>query len=140
MPRINIETPVHFKCQEDCSNCCTSAGGTVIISDKDIQRISKYLKISIQEFIKKYTHEEGTSICLVDKNNTDCIFLADHKCTIYPVRPIQCKTFPFWPQNLKSEKRWNIIMDECPGIGEGPAFSRQDIEDVFDGKSVDSTK
>lgn len=139
MPRINVKTPIHFECQHGCSNCCKS-GGVVLISDEDIPRIAKYLKLSQDDFLKRYTKKEGKKTCLTDKEINDCIFLENDKCRIYPVRPIQCKTFPFWPQNLKSEKRWHIIMDECPGIGEGKIFSRQDIEEVFEGKAVDSIK
>ena len=140
MPRINIQTPVHFKCQAGCSSCCTTNGGTVAISENDIKRISGYLKISVPEFEKKYTRRIGSQSALTDKDENACIFLEKHKCLIYPVRPGQCKTFPFWPQNLKSEKRWHIIMDECPGIGTGKAFSRNDIEEIFKGKPVDSVK
>jgi len=139
MARINILTPVQFKCQDCCSNCCKT-GGVVLISEEDVTKISKYLKISRDEFYKKFTKEEGKKIYLIDREIDDCIFLKNDKCSIYPVRPIQCKTFPFWPQNVKSEKRWNMVMNECPGIGEGKEYSRQDIEKVFEGKPVDSVK
>jgi len=113
----------------------------VHISEGDVTKISKYLKISRDEFWKNYTTVEGKKIYLKDNpDKDDCIFLKDDKCSVYPVRPIQCRTFPFWPQNLKSEKRWNIISTECPGIGEGKEFSRQDIEDSFNGKAVDSKR
>jgi len=140
MPRINVQTPIFFKCQTGCSSCCSSNGGTVSVTYDDIKRISVYLKISSDEFEKKYIHQDGSKTALVDKNESECVFLEEHKCRIYPVRPRQCKTFPFWPQNLKSEKRWNMIMDECPGIGDGKAFSRREIEEIFKGKPVNSKK
>ena len=139
MPRINIETPVRFKCQQGCSNCCKS-GGVVLISVEDVAKISKYLKLSKEDFLKRYTKKDSNKIFLIDQEINDCIFLEYDKCRIYPVRPVQCKTFPFWPQNMKSEKRWNTIMDECPGIGEGKEYTRQDIEDIFRGKPVNSKK
>lgn len=140
MPRINISTPVKFKCQKDCSNCCTVSGGMVLISEKDLKKMSKYLKVSQDEFLVNFTYRKGKYLCLMDKDEKDCIFLKDNRCTIYPVRPIQCRTFPFWPQNVKSEKRWQIISEECPGIGDGRVFLKEDIEDIFNGKSVDSEK
>ena len=36
----------------------------------------------------------------------DCVFLKEDPergrktCSIYPVRPLQCRTWPFWPENL----------------------------------------
>lgn len=139
MARINILTPVKFECQQGCSNCCKS-GGVVHISENDIVEISKFLKISQDEFLKKYITREGKKMYLVDQEINDCIFLKDDKCVIYPVRPLQCKTFPFWPQNVKSEKRWNMVMDECPGIGVGKDFFQNEILASFNGKAVDSKK
>lgn len=139
MARINILTPVQFECQPDCSNCCKT-GGFVLISEKDVVNISVFLKVSKEEFLKKYTCTEGKKILLKDQKINDCIFLENDKCSIYPVRPKQCQTFPFWPQNVKSEKRWDIICQECPGIGKGKTFSKKDIEDVFNGKPVNSMK
>jgi len=139
MARINIITPVKFECQKGCSNCCKS-GGVVHISEEDVTNISKYIKISRDEFWKKYTTIEGKKIYLKEQEIDDCIFLKDDKCTIYPVRPTQCRTFPFWPQNVKSEKRWKMVMDECPGISEGEEFTKQDIEASFNGKAITSEK
>jgi Fe-S-cluster containining protein len=140
MPRINVETPIHFKCKSDCSNCCKVSGGTVLVRDVEIKPIAKHLKISVDEFLKHYTRKEGKHLCLTDHGGSDCIFLKDDKCTIYPVRPFQCRTFPFWPQNLKTEKRWFSIQDECPGIGEGKAFSKEEIMAIFMGEPVNSEK
>ena len=140
MPRINILTPVRFECQKDCANCCTTNGGFVFITDEDVSKIARFLKINEDEFLKKFTRKVGNKISLIDKDEKDCIFLKNKKCSIYPVRPIQCRTFPFWPQNLKTEKRWHIVQDDCPGIGKGRLFTKDDIEDIFNGKSVDSDK
>ena len=79
MPRINIQTPIHFKCQTGCSSCCTTNGGTVIVSDNDIKMISAYLKISIAEFEKKYIRHDGSKTALVDKNESECVFLENQE-------------------------------------------------------------
>jgi hypothetical protein len=139
MPRINILSPVKFECQPGCSNCCKS-GGVVFIAADDVTGISKFLKISEAEFLKKYTRRDGKKIYLIDQKISDCIFLKDDKCSIYPVRPLQCKTFPFWPQNVKSAKRWEIVMQECPGIGKGKEFSKQEIKEILNGQPVNSVK
>jgi Fe-S-cluster containining protein len=41
-----------------------------------------------------------------------CIFLdrTTNQCQIYPVRPVQCRTYPFWPTVTASVQSWN---DEC---------------------------
>jgi len=140
MARINVSLPIRFECQQGCANCCKINGGLVVVSDIEVKNISKYLNISQEDFLNEYTLQVGKYTSLIDKNETDCIFLEDNKCSVYPVRPIQCRTFPFWPQNLKTEKRWLQIKGECPGIGEGKEFKKEEIEEVFKGKPVDSIK
>jgi Fe-S-cluster containining protein len=49
----------------------------------------------------------------------DCPFLDGSRCSVYGARPAQCETFPFWPENLKTKKRWNELASFCPGIGRG---------------------
>ena len=140
MPRINIKTPLYFQCQDGCSNCCKVSGGLVVVIDQEIKPLAKHLGISDDAFLKQYTRNEGKYLSLIDRDREDCIFLKENKCTVYTVRPIQCRTFPFWPQNLKSQKRWLLVQDECPGIGTGKAFSKGKIEEIFKGAPVDSER
>ena len=48
-------------------------------------------------------------------------------CVIYPVRPAQCRTWPFWESNLRSRKNWDSIAEGCPGIGRGPLIGVDEI-------------
>ncbi|RMH62295.1 MAG: YkgJ family cysteine cluster protein [Calditrichaeota bacterium] len=141
MPRINIELPVYFQCRKECSKCCEINGGYVFVTDTNIKKIARFLKLTPQEVIRRHTYAVGEKRSLKDRDGKACIFLNEEgKCGIYPVRPLQCRTFPFWPQNVKSEKRWQQVMDDCPGIGEGKPYGRDDIEAVFNGAAVDSEK
>ncbi len=54
----------------------------------------------------------------------DCVFLrrdddGKAQCAIYPVRPAQCRTWPFWPDNLSSPRSWQRASRHCPGITRG---------------------
>jgi hypothetical protein len=49
---------------------------------------------------------------------------------VYDGRPAQCRTFPFWTLNLRSEEAWNRAARDCQGIGQGRRFSRAEILDV----------
>ena len=55
----------------------------------------------------------------------DCVFLVrDPKtgnagCAIYPVRPTQCRTWPFWKENLKSLRDYATAARDCPGMAKG---------------------
>lgn len=63
-----------------------------------------------------------------DKNaEAQCPFLIKGKCAVYDVRPIQCCTFPFWPENMNMEK-WLEVGKDCPGIGVGPELMSEQVE------------
>lgn len=122
--RLNIveqENPwyqdgLRFECT-GCGQCCTGSPGYTWVSIKEIMEIADYLKISIDEFSKKYLRIVGDKISLLEHQVTfDCVFLKDKKCQIYPVRPTQCRTFPWWPKNLKSLEDWKDAAKHCEGI------------------------
>lgn len=49
-----------------------------------------------------------------------CIFLAEDgkRCTIYEVRPVQCRTYPYWTHLISSKERWvgeAVVPVDVPG-------------------------
>ena len=40
---------------------------------------------------------------------------------VYPVRPLQCRTYPFWPEVLASRQAWQREARRCEGINRGRA-------------------
>lgn len=129
----NIENEINFKCQGS-SNCCISHGsyGYVYLTKNDIINLSDYFKISVKNFKKKYCNNSEGYIFLKDKYKNKCIFLKNKRCTVYKIRPTQCKTFPFWPENMNT-KTWNKdIMNFCPGIGKGKKFSKDEIKKILE--------
>tara|TARA_B100001123_G_C15301688_1_gene1021251 strand:- start:2232 stop:2591 length:360 start_codon:yes stop_codon:yes gene_type:complete len=101
------------------------------LSLNDIKRFAKYFKISIDNFIKKYCSNQDGYYHLIEKNkNGNCIFLKNKQCTVYKARPVQCRTWPFWKENLNA-KRWNNeIINFCPGIGKGKLYSNKEINKI----------
>lgn len=121
-----------FQCTE-CGKCCTGAPGNVWVSEQEIEAIAKNLNISIEKFKKKYLRQRYNRYALIEKKNEkndyDCIFLKDKKCTIYQARPVQCRTFPWWRQNLNSEESWKSAAKDCEGINENaPLVPYEEIE------------
>ena len=49
---------------------------------------------------------------------------------IYPVRPGQCRTWPFWSENLASPNAWNKTAQKCPGINRGKLYSYEQIQKI----------
>lgn len=105
-----------FKCT-GCGKCCTGFPGNVWLTEDDILRIISYLKISVDEFAERYVKVvEGRLSLRETLPHYDCVFYKDKLCTIYPVRPTQCATYPFWPALLESEEAWEKEAMFCEGI------------------------
>jgi len=120
-----------FKCTE-CGKCCTGPNGYTWLNEDEIESISKFLKISKKEFLAKYVRLAYGRLSLIDANKEgDCIFLKNNKCGIYPVRPKQCKTFPWWPALVENEKAWEDLKEYCEGIDhpDGKHYSFQEIQE-----------
>ena len=122
---------LHFECLQ-CGSCCSGPGeGYVWLCDEEIKLIAEKLKLENEEFRKNYTRRACGNISLnEDKETKDCIFLGKEGCTIYKVRPNQCRTWPFWDSNLDSIDSWNYAAQRCPGINRGRLFNYEEIETI----------
>jgi hypothetical protein len=73
--------------------------------------------------------EDGYFRLKQERPGDDCRFLKNNRCSVYAGRPTQCRTWPFWPELLKSRKAWNReVTGFCPGVGKGPVRSPDEIE------------
>ena len=112
--------PLHdevFECTDclDCANCCTTTGP--LFTDKDISRISKYLRIKPSEFVAKYLRiDEDRDYVL---KSLPCTFLGtDNYCSIYNVRPKACREFPH-TDRIKQHQLLKLTkknMEVCPAV------------------------
>ncbi len=122
---------LRFLCTE-CGNCCGGAPGYVWTTRAEMARIAGFLNLTVKEFARRYARRVGFRFSLVEKRNLDCIFLhrADGKgvCEIYPVRPLQCRTWPFWTCNLKTPRVWESAAEKCPGVNCGLVRDADTIE------------
>ena len=127
---MDIEKGIRIECQGS-GNCCVSRGsyGYVYLSKKDIETLSNGLKITKKNFIKDYCQETDGFIHLkeIKKNKGNCIFLINKKCSVYKSRPIQCRTWPFWPENMNTKDWNNDIAKNCPGVGKGKIIKKEEI-------------
>lgn len=108
-----------FNCT-GCGKCCTGFPGYVWVEEDEIKAIAGHLNLTIDELAQKYLRTAYGEVSLrEDPQDFDCVFLKEKKfCSIYPVRPKQCRTYPFWPINLSSKEAWESAASECEGIRE----------------------
>lgn len=124
---------LRFSCTE-CGKCCYGFPGYVWLSPQEIIKIATFLQIDEQTFIKKFTKAVFRRLSLKEKgDNYACIFFQDGKCSIYPVRPKQCKTYPFWPEIVENEQTWEEEKKFCEGIDhiDGKLISEEEITSLL---------
>ncbi len=106
-------------CDSCEGNCCIGESGNIWINNSEIENLAKYLNISVDELKLKYIEKRAYKYSIKEvqlaPNNYACIFFDLEKkgCSIYEVRPTQCRTFPFWDY---FKKNINEVKQECPAI------------------------
>ncbi len=129
---------LRFECTR-CSRCCRFEPGYVFLSKTEIGKISNFLGITREEFLKTYCRrvwlEGEVRISLKEKENYDCIFWNDGECIIYNERPLQCRAFPFWKVFLISKDSWDNLQKTCPGVNRGKLYSKEYIQYWLDRES-----
>ena len=73
-----------------CGNCCKAM--QPILKKKDINKLSKTLNITPDQFIAKYVDKDKDGDNIL--NQIPCPFLNDNKCTLYDARPVDCSSYP----------------------------------------------
>ncbi|MBY0369865.1 YkgJ family cysteine cluster protein [bacterium] len=118
---------LRFECQGS-GKCCVSRGGYgfVYLSQRDRTRLARHLEMPTRLFTRTYCTKTDGWWHLKDMEGP-CQFLKGKRCSVYEARPIQCRTWPFWPENLKP-KVWNEeVASFCPGVGKGRLHSAAEI-------------
>ncbi|MEI7542839.1 MAG: YkgJ family cysteine cluster protein [bacterium] len=118
---------IDFTCQK-CGDCCR-VDGYVFLKNDEAKAIIDYLEISKADFKKKFTDWFLFLGTVLKLDAEGCCFLIDGRCIIYPVRPLQCKTFPYWNRVLKSQKDWEYITTYCRGAKMAKLNTKKNIVD-----------
>lgn len=83
----------HLSCKMGCDLCCM---------DYSIFPVEFYS-------IKKALKEKAAGLNVAEKaDNSSCVFLKDHKCSIYDERPIICRTHGLPLLYVNEESEWEL--------------------------------
>jgi len=101
----------------DCANCCKNLGPR--ITEKDIERIAKFLKLKKELFIKTYLQIDEDKDYVFQ--SMPCPFLkSDNNCSIYDIRPKACAEYPH-TNRRKFHQLFNLTLKNtftCPAAYE----------------------
>jgi uncharacterized protein len=140
MANKNKEAPwyvggLHFECS-GCGNCCAGPDeGYIWIAKPEIEKLANLLGMTTEKVREQFLTHVGTRSSIKEQPVTkDCVFLTKtcdgRGCSIYLVRPNQCRTWPFWSYNLGSPNDWNEAGTRCPGINRGKLYTLEQIENL----------
>ena len=122
---------LRFECQPDCFKCCNKPG--VVCFDKAaIRNAARITKISIELFKKEFLKFDSGQWVHEVENGKPCSFLTPQGCAIHHEKPLQCRAYPFWHENMTSKSMWKLVGAFCPGIGVGPSVPIATIRKFLD--------
>jgi Fe-S-cluster containining protein len=127
MPAAFWSEGIRFECQ-GTGRCCTSRGeyGYIYLTIEDRRRLAARLGMRTSAFTRRHCATTDGHVHLKDPD-ADCRFLEGTRCTVYEARPAQCRTWPFWPENMNARVWHGEIVRFCPGIGKGRLYTRDEI-------------
>ncbi len=140
---------LRFSCTQ-CGNCCTGGEGAVWYSPAEGAALAKLLGLSQDDFEKRHTRQIGQRRSLNETPTSfglDCVFLdrttmpGKAICGVYEARPLQCRTWPFWPENIETPAAWEKTRRRtpCPGMGQGNLVPADQIRIIRDRECVENS-
>ena len=127
MSELWYKDGLRFQCTR-CGHCCTGEPGFVWVTDEELAAIAVFRGETLEETKALYTRWTTRGQTLREKLNGDCIFYDKNAgCTVYPVRPPQCRTWPFWDSNVATPQAWKDTCEVCPGSGHGELIPAEEI-------------
>lgn len=103
----------------DCGGrCCRGESGYIWVNPGEIDRIAVFLGTNPLDFMAGSVRQVDSRLSLKERWTGEealCLFfdLQARKCRIYPVRPAQCREFPFWDYFRDCPEE---LAGECPGV------------------------
>jgi len=124
---------VRFRC-ERCALCCGDTKNrvrTILLLKIEADRISQKTSMSPNDFAEKIKGFEPYVYKMKKTYDGKCVFLKDKSCSIYGLRPLICRFYPFQLKNMESNRYAFAYTEECTGIGKGPELKRRFFEKLF---------
>lgn len=119
---LGVVREIRFECVPGCTACCERPG-FVYLTEQDVERAARFLGLTPQEFERRYVYRTRYRLRLRKPRGWGCYFLTSRGCSIHPVKPVQCRLFPFWPELVEERQAWEELSSWCPGVGRGPRYS-----------------
>jgi Fe-S-cluster containining protein len=133
---VNLEYPaqLRFRCTK-CGICCGDTQEKtrhILLLETEAKQIAKATSQPITGFAKRI-HDKAPYQYEMKKTleKGKCRFLAKNRCTIYHLRPMICRFYPFELKTAANGKHQFLYTSECPSIGKGKTLSKNYFKKLF---------
>jgi len=93
--------------------------------------ISEKVSLPVYQFAVEVDGFKPYAYAMKKTDRGTCVFLSDKLCSIYQIRPLICRFYPFRLRNLGDNRYLFGCTRECPGLGKGPLLERVFFERIF---------
>jgi Fe-S-cluster containining protein len=131
--RFNYPKHVGFICN-NCGRCCGDTKDKVrhiLLLKTDVDRITNKTLLEAPEFIEEVFGFEPYIFQIRKSENGRCFFLKKNRCTIYKIRPLICRFYPFQLKNIGKNRFSFSYTNKCTGIEEGSQKARVYFKSLF---------
>jgi Fe-S-cluster containining protein len=97
----------------------------------EANRISQKTSRNVEEFTEEIEGFRPYIYTMKKTKEGKCVFLKEDLCTIYPMRPLICRFYPFEFKSDRNNRYIFTCTDECPGVGEGPKIDGKFFDALF---------
>ena len=115
-----------------CGNCCRNHGdyNYVYLREPEVTAIAAHLGLDEATLIAEHCERDRDWLSF-RTDGPACPFLGeDSRCMVYPVRPVQCRTWPFWDETLRRAVWEKEVRAICPGAGTGTLHTAAEVEAI----------
>jgi len=139
MGRVGVSFDYRKGVSFRCTRCAVCCGDTeirkrhILLLAKDAETISKAVLKPVESFAtevkvcKPYVYEMRKT-----GQKGKCFFLKGENCSIYGLRPLVCRFYPFELTATKEGRPRFLCAEECPGLGRGKMLERVYFEKLFE--------
>jgi Fe-S-cluster containining protein len=105
-------------CTECSGKCCSGGSGNIWLNLHEVRTLADFLGMNQVDFMRHHVRRVGNRLSLVERGvgrQIVCTFFDIYqcRCSVYAVRPAQCKSFPFWDHY---RHHVDALLRECPGV------------------------
>jgi Fe-S-cluster containining protein len=123
-----------FECQQ-CGTCCRGHANGIPLFITDIQRLSRHLGYSVEQFLVKFCsfrllqNREGRLPMLFLRPQQDqCPFLRQNRCLVHSHKPYLCRKAPVVSVLFENANLMRTFKEKCPGFNQGKVISAEEIQ------------